>query len=103
MQFKSFTQYVTEETKAITVAWGRFNPPTIGHEKLMKTVERASQGSFRIYTSQTYQNQKDKEGYYKDPLPYKDKVKVMRKMFPKYARNIMYTPKIRTMFGITRS
>ena len=100
MQFKSFTQYVTEETKAITVAWGRFNPPTIGHEKLMKTVEKSAQGTFRIYTSQTYQNQKDGDGYYKDPLPYKDKVKVMRKMFPKYARNIMYTPKIRTMFDL---
>jgi hypothetical protein len=101
VQFKSFTQYVTEETKSITVAWGRYNPPTIGHEKLMKTVAKIGKGgTFRIYASQTYQNQKDKEGYYKDPLPYKDKIKIMRKMFPKYARNIMYTPKIRTMFDL---
>ena len=101
MQFKSFTQYVTEETKSITVAWGRYNPPTIGHEKLMKTVAKIGRGeTFRIYASQTYQNQKDKEGYYKDPIPYRDKIKIMRKMFPKYARNIMYTPKIRTMFDL---
>ena len=101
MQFKSFTQYVTEETKSITVAWGRYNPPTIGHEKLMKTVAKIGRGeTFRIYASQTYQNQKDKEGYFKDPIPYRDKIKIMRKMFPKYARNIMYTPKIRTMFDL---
>jgi hypothetical protein len=101
VQFKSFTQYVTEEKKAVTVAWGRFNPPTIGHEKLMTTVAKVAKGdTYRIYTSQTYQGQKDKEGYYKDPLPYKDKVKVMRKMFPKHARSIMYSPKIRTMFDL---
>ena len=101
MQFKSFTQYVTEETKAITIAWGRYNPPTIGHQKLMDTVAKIGKGgTFRIYASQTHQNQKDKDGYYKDPLSYKDKIKIMRKMFPKYARNIMYTPKIRTMFDL---
>lgn len=66
----------------------------------MNTVAKIGKGSFRIYASQTHQNQKDKEGYYKDPLPYRDKIKIMRKMFPKYARNIMYTPKIRTMFDL---
>ena len=101
MQFKSFTQYVTEETKSITVAWGRYNPPTIGHEKLMDTVAKIGKGgTFRIYASQTHQNQRDKEGYYKDPIPYRNKIKIMRKMFPKYARNIMFAPKIRTMFDL---
>ena len=54
MQFKSFTQYVTEETKDLTVAWGRYNPPTIGHEKLFAAVNKVASGnSFRIYASLT--------------------------------------------------
>ena len=40
MSFKSFAEYVTEETKEVVVAWGRYNPPTIGHEKLMTVVKR---------------------------------------------------------------
>ena len=35
MSFKSFGEYVTEATKEITFTFGRFNPPTVGHEKLL--------------------------------------------------------------------
>jgi len=38
MQYKSFGQFITEETKEITFAFGRFNPPTNGHEKLFDTI-----------------------------------------------------------------
>jgi len=94
MEFKSFSQYVTEETKEIVVAWGRYNPPTIGHEKLMDVVKKASSGGqYRIYASQS---QDPKE----NPLDYKVKIKYLRKMFPKHARSIMLTPKIRTMFDL---
>lgn len=94
MQFKSFTQYVTEETKDLTVAWGRYNPPTIGHEKLFSAVNKVASGnSFRIYASQTNKPKTD-------PLDYKTKVKYLRKMFPRYARSIMYAPKVRTLFDL---
>lgn len=94
MSFKSFAEYVTEETKEIVVAWGRYNPPTIGHEKLMTVVKKvAGSGQYRIYASQS---QDPKE----NPIDYKTKVKYMRKMFPKHARSIMLEPKIRTMFDL---
>lgn len=94
MQFKGFAEYVTEETKEIVVAWGRYNPPTIGHEKLMTVVKKvAGSGQYRIYASQS---QDPKE----NPIEYKSKVKYMRRMFPKHARNIMLEPKIRTMFDL---
>ena len=36
----------------ITVVFGRFNPPTIGHEKLLQAAEKAAQGGdFKIYPS----------------------------------------------------
>ena len=64
-------------------AFGRFNPPTTGHEKLMdKTKQIAGSSRYIIYPSQS-QNQK------KDPLPFALKVAYMRKMFPKHAKNIM--------------
>jgi len=63
--------------KKVVVAWGRMNPPTIGHEKLVKKVQdvaRAQRGEARIYLSHT-QNAK------KDPLQYKDKIAMARKAF----------------------
>ncbi|BCV00628.1 MAG: hypothetical protein CM15mV36_1180 [Caudoviricetes sp.] len=41
---------------AISITFGRFNPPTIGHEKLLDKVAReakASGGAYRIYPSRT--------------------------------------------------
>lgn len=94
MQFKGFAQYVTEATKEITIAWGRMNPPTIGHEKLMDATNKVARGGvYKIYLSQT---QKPKT----DPLSYEQKIKYARKMFPRHARSIMLDKKIRTLFDL---
>tara|TARA_B100000287_G_scaffold421523_1_gene462324 strand:- start:128 stop:997 length:870 start_codon:yes stop_codon:yes gene_type:complete len=93
-KFKSFSQYVTEATKDVTIAWGRFNPPTIGHEKLLNSVAKTARGStYRIYASQSADPKKN-------PLPYKDKIKYMRKMFPKHSRNVMIDKKIKTIMEL---
>ena len=74
---------LTEAKNTIVFAFGRFNPPTTGHEKLIqKTVSVAASNPWRIYPSFT-QNPK------KDPLPHALKVAYMRKMFSKYKRNII--------------
>jgi hypothetical protein len=92
--FKSFTQYVTEATKEVTFAWGRFNPPTIGHEKLLEaTAKVARGGAYRIYASQSTDPKKN-------PLDYTTKVKYMRKMFPRHARSIVLDPNIKTLFDL---
>ena len=91
---KSFKDYLVEETKQVTFAFGRFNPPTTGHEKLFDQLKKLSRGgTYRIYASKSV----DKK---KNPLLFKDKVKFMRKMFPKHARNIMADPDVRTVFDI---
>ena len=91
---KSFKDYLVEETKLVTFAFGRFNPPTVGHEKLFDQLKKLSRGGvYRIYASKSVDNKKN-------PLPFKDKVKFMRKMFPKHARNIMADPDVRTVFDI---
>ena len=72
-----------EAPQTIVFTFGRFNPPTTGHEKLIQKVASvAGSNKFRIYPSHT-QNPK------KDPLPYALKIAYMRKMFKKYAKNII--------------
>ena len=77
--------------------FGRFNPPTTGHEKLIDALAREqsknSGSKMYVFPSQS-QNPK------KDPLPFALKVAYMRKMFPKYAKNIMANKKIRMVFDI---
>ena len=73
----------------VVFTFGRFNPPTIGHEKLIKKVELISQkyrvGSgtayFCIFPSQSQNSEKD-------PLGFKEKVHYMRKAFPEYKEHI---------------
>lgn len=63
--------------KKAIIAWGRMNPVTAGHEKLVnkvKTLARREGGEPRIYLSHT-QNAK------KDPLQYKDKIAMGKKAF----------------------
>lgn len=85
----SFKSYLVEEEKVVYLTFGRMNPPTIGHEKLLAKMAQVAKGNpYRVYLSQA---QDDK----KNPLNYKSKVKYARKMFPKHARSIMYAPKVK--------
>lgn len=95
MSIKSFSHFFTEETKEVIFTFGRFNPPTIGHEKLMNKLASLAKGgaSYRVYASQSQDPKKN-------PLSFKDKVKFMRKMFPKHARSIMADSNIRNVFDV---
>lgn len=86
----SFKNYLVEEEKTVYFTFGRMNPPTIGHEKLIgKLASKAGKNPYRIYLSQT----QDKK---KNPLQYKSKIKLARKMFPKHARQIMSDASVKT-------
>jgi hypothetical protein len=74
---------LVEAKETIVFAYGRFNPPTTGHEKLIQKVASiAGSNPYRIYPSHS-QNPK------RDPLPQALKTAYMRKMFKKYAKNIV--------------
>lgn len=84
---KSFRELYRESTqKGIVLAFGRFNPPTVGHLRLIeKVAEVAKKNSgyiYRIYASHTTDEKKN-------PLNYKDKIRLMRKMFSSYGRGIV--------------
>ena len=66
-------------TREIAFTFGRFNPPTVGHEKLIKKVAAAS-SAFKIFLSRS-------EDSKKNPLSPRQKLDHMKNMFPRYARN----------------
>lgn len=88
-----FKEHYLEEAAAerVVINFGRFNPPTNGHEKLLDISRKVVNGVHRIYASQS----QDKR---KNPLNFTDKVKFMRKMFPKHARHILMDKSVRTFF-----
>jgi len=88
----SFKNYLVEEEKTIYFTFGRMNPPTIGHEKLLNALSaKSGKNPYRVFLSQTQDSKKN-------PLTYGEKVKLARKMFPKYARSIMLDKKVKTVF-----
>ena len=88
----SFSKFLVEEEKQVFFTFGRMNPPTIGHEKLLDKLAQSSRGSsYRVYLSQSQDNKKN-------PLQYVEKVKIARKMFPRHARSIMLNKKVKTIF-----
>ena len=93
----SFKQYLVEETKTIYFTWGRMNPPTIGHGKLLdKLSQKAGSNPYRIYVTQP-NDQKS------NPLTYMEKIKTLRKMFPRHARSIISNKKLKTIFQAVTS
>jgi hypothetical protein len=89
---KTFKQ-LTEAKETVVFGFGRFNPPTTGHEKLIEKVASvAGSNPFFIYPSHTTGP--------KDPLPHAKKVAWMRKMFPKYKKNIIADKNAKTAIQI---
>ena len=81
----------------LTLAFGRFNPPTVGHEKLLQMAKKvAANGTLRIYPSRT----QDKK---KNPLDPDMKVSYMRKMFPDFEENIINDSEMRSIFNVLQS
>jgi predicted nucleotidyltransferase len=71
--------------KSIAFAFGRFNPPTVGHEKLIQKVASVPANDYRIYISRSQDPKKN-------PLSPNDKLKVMKDMFPRYSNKIEIIP-----------
>jgi len=83
-----------EEAPTLTVVFGRFNPPTVGHEKLLKSAKRISVGGdIKIYPSRTQDPKKN-------PLDPDIKISYMKKMFPEFEESIMNDPNMKTIFDV---
>ena len=86
-----------EKTKGtLTIAFGRFNPPTTGHEKLLDTVAKSSDDGDYIIVPSRSQDKK------KNPLDADTKVSIMRQMFPGHSERIVNDPANRTIFDVLK-
>ena len=83
-----------ETTETLTVAFGRFNPPTVGHGKLLAAAQKAAQGEdMKIYPSRSQDPKKN-------PLDPDMKISFMKKMFPEYEENIVNDDEMRSIFNV---
>ena len=87
---KNFSQYLVEEEREVFFTFGRMNPPTIGHGKVMDALStKSGKSDYKVFVSQSQDPKKN-------PLSYSDKIKHTRKMFPKHARNIIADKSVKT-------
>ena len=80
----------------LTIAFGRFNPPHLGHLELMNTAANSvedKKDSYMIVPSRSNDPKKN-------PLDPNTKVDIMKSMFPQHANNIMNDTKTRTIFDV---
>ena len=87
-----------EKTKrgsdALTLVFGRFNPPTTGHKKLLDTAKGISgENDFRIYPSRSHDPKKN-------PLDPGTKIKFMKQMFADYEEEIVNEKDMKTIFDV---
>ena len=70
--------------KSVAFCFGRMNPPTIGHARLLNTTARASAGGdYYIFLSHTQDSKKN-------PLDYNTKVDFVKSMYPQHADHVSY-------------
>ena len=80
----------------VVFAFGRFNPPTIGHEKLINAVIAVSQregATALIYGSHSQDSRKN-------PLSHSEKFKYLKKMFPRQKKILQSSSKARNIMEI---
>ena len=84
------------ESPGVVVVFGRFNPPTVGHEKLLKRAAKEADKrgyELRIYPSRSQDAKKN-------PLTPQMKISYMRQMFPDYADSIIDDKGSKTIFNV---
>ena len=85
-----------EDLGPLTVTFGRFNPPTVGHQKLLDAAkQQAGKGALRIYPSRSQDPKKN-------PYDADEKVEVMKQMFPDHADSIVNDPNSKTIFDVLK-
>jgi hypothetical protein len=77
--------------KHASLSFGRMNPPTLGHAKLLDTTANAADGGdYFIFPSHTQDSKKN-------PLSFEDKVKFLKLLYPRHSNNIVDSGNVRTV------
>lgn len=93
---KGFSEYLKEnKPTSAGVVFGRFNPPHVGHGKLIDKLLQVETNSKFVFASKTH-------GGKKNPLSYDEKITFMREMFPKASRFIVKEKEIKDLFSVAK-
>ena len=85
------------EGQTLTTAFGRFNPPTVGHEKLLSAARKAAAGGpVKIYPSRSHDPKKN-------PLDPDMKISYMKKLFPDSEEDIINDEEMKTIFDVLQT
>ena len=79
-----FSKFLEAKQKTVVFSFGRLNPPTIGHQKLLQKIVQTSKkegGHPQLYVSISQDAKKN-------PLTASKKITFIKKMFPREARQI---------------
>lgn len=80
---KTLKEFLTEAAgKTVAVSFGRLNPPTIGHGKLMDALKKANPSDYRMYLSHSVDPKKN-------PLDYNTKLKFAKEVLKSHADHII--------------
>jgi len=81
MVIKSFSTFIENtHDRGVVITWGRFNPPTRGHELVFNkaaNIANKFKYNLRILTTHTQDSKKN-------PLTYKEKIRFLKSLFPRY-------------------
>ncbi len=83
-KIERFTQFIEAKDNTVVFSFGRFNPPSIGHQKLLQAIIQKAKGlggKPKLYVSYSHDSKKN-------PLNGKQKISYIRKMFPDEIRQI---------------
>ena len=83
-KINSFGQFLEAKQKTVVFSFGRLNPPTTGHQKLLQKIIQTSKkmsGHAKMFVSYSQDSKKN-------PLTAKQKIAYIKKMFPKEARDL---------------
>ncbi len=85
-----------EDLGTATIAFGRFNPPHAGHEKLISVASNSSnKGDYKIYPSR-------RSGDQQNPLDPDEKIGIMRQMFSDAGERIINDGDMKTIFDVLK-
>ena len=83
-KIEGFSQFLEAKDSTVVFSFGRFNPPTIGHQKLLQKIVQTAKkegGQAKLFVSISQDAKKN-------PLTASKKITFIKKMFPKEARQI---------------
>ena len=87
---------VEKNKGTLTIAFGRFNPPTSGHQKLLDMAATASNGEdYIVVPSRTQDNKQN-------PIDADTKISYMRKLFPQHGERIVNDVNNKNIFDVLK-